>query len=90
MLDVAHYIEHEAGQLIRKARTERAKALRKVKELHAIVRAKDAQIEELSRRLRAAQGKTRHAERHLADMDARYDQLLKRHTFEDAANKPAT
>ena len=35
MSDIAHYIEHEAGQLIRKARTERDKAWRQLTTLPA-------------------------------------------------------
>ena len=84
MSDIAHYIEHEAGQLIRKARTERDKAWREVAATHAVSRQKDEQIRKLTRDLRAAEGRARRARHQLGQLEASYDALLMRHAFEKA------
>ena len=84
MLAVARYVEYEAGQLIRKARTERDKAWREVAATHAASRQKDEQIRKLTRELRAAEGLARRARRQLGQLEASYDALLMRHAFENA------
>lgn len=77
MNDVAHYIEHEAGQLIRQAREDRARAQREAKAAREV-------IDQLTRDVRAAQGHARRIRRQLGEMEARYDALLMRQAFEDA------
>ena len=84
MLDVARYVEYEAGQLIRQARAERDKAWREVAATHAASRQKDEQIRKLTRELRAAEGRARRARRQLGQLEASYDALLMRHAFENA------
>lgn len=86
MLDVARYVEYEAGQLIRQARAERDKAWREVAATHATFRQKDEQIRKLTRELRAAEGRARRARRQLGQLEASYDALLMRHAFENAQN----
>ena len=84
MLDVARYVEYEAGQLIRQARAERDKAWREVAATHATSRQKDEQIRKLTRELRAAEGRARRARHQLGQLEASYDALLMRHAFENA------
>ena len=85
MNDVARYIEHEAGQLIRKARAERDKAWREVATVHDASRKKDDTIQALTRKARAAQARAYRARRQLDDLQDRYDALLLRRAMEDTA-----
>lgn len=79
LLDVANYIEWEAGQLIRQARTEREKAWSEVARLNTEARAKDKTIRDLTRLLQAQKAQTTKARNERDRLRARHDRLLARY-----------